>query len=191
MFRIIALLLFLTGVVISFYFRSRSETEGEPVSIKEEGLFVRISLRAAGLAMWFSVITWLINPKWMEWSWIQLPSLLRWIGVAIGLICLPLTYWLFSSIGTNITQTIETRKEHTLITTGPYRFVRHPLYTVGIAMFFAFALIAANWFIGLSSALVLLMLVIRLPQEEAKLIERFGDDYRQYIERTGKLLPRL
>lgn len=191
MFRIIGLLLFLTGVAISFYFRRKSEIEGEPVTLKEEGPFVMIALRVAGLAMWLSVIIWLINPGWMEWSRIQLPTPLRWFGVAVGIICLPLTYWLFSSIGTNITQTVETRTDHELVTTGPYRYIRHPLYIVGMAMFFAFAFMAANWFIALTTALVFLMLVVRLPKEEAKLIERFGDDYRQYMKRTGKLLPRL
>jgi protein-S-isoprenylcysteine O-methyltransferase Ste14 len=191
MFRVLGAILLLIGAGISFYFRRKSETEGEPVSLEAEGPFVMITLRAAGLAMWLSVILWLINPRWMSWSQVDLPLACRWTGVAIGATCLPLTYWLFSSIGTNITQTVETRREHELITDGPYRYVRHPLYTVGVAMFFSFALMAANWFIGVATALVLIMLVIRLPKEEQKLIERFGDEYRQYMSRTGRLLPRL
>jgi protein-S-isoprenylcysteine O-methyltransferase Ste14 len=47
------------------------------------------------------------------------------------------------------------------------------------------------WFMGLASLVVLVMLLIRLPKEEEKLIERFGDEYRSYMKRTGRLLPRL
>ncbi len=191
MFRIFGAFIFLLGFGISFYFRRKAETAGEPVSFEEEGSSVKITLRVAGLAMWLSVILWLINPRWMQWSQLDWSSAIRWLGVAFGFICLPLTYWLFSSIGTNITQTIETRENHELVTSGPYRYIRHPLYTVGMAMFFAFALMASNWFIALATSVVLTMLLIRLPKEESKLIERFGDNYRQYMQRTGKLLPRL
>lgn len=191
MFRTIGALLFLAGVSISFYFRRKSETHGEKVSFEAEGPVVMIALRLAGLTMWLSVIIWLINPRWMAWAQLDTPSVLRWFGVVLGVVCLPLTYWLFSSIGTNITQTVATRADHQLVTSGPYRYVRHPLYTVGMAMFFAFALLASNWFIALSTAVVLVMLLIRLPKEEQKLVDRFGEQYRQYMQRTGKLLPRL
>ena len=191
MFRIIGALLFLAGVSISFYFRRKSETQGDKVAFEAEGTFVMIALRLAGMAMWFSVLIWLINPRWMAWAQLDIPSGFRWFGVALGFLCLPLTYWLFSSIGTNITQTVETRADHQLVTSGPYRYVRHPLYTVGMAMFFAFALMASNWFIALATALVLVMLLIRLPKEEQKLIDRFGEQYRQYMQQTGKLFPRL
>jgi len=53
------------------------------------------------------------------------------------------------------------------------------------------SVVAANWFIGLASFVVLVMLLIRLPKEEEKLIERFGDEYRAYMRRTRRLLPRL
>lgn len=52
-------------------------------------------------------------------------------------------------------------------------------------------ILAANWLIGLGSLLVLTLLAIRTPKEEQMLIERFGDDYRRYIETTGKFVPRL
>lgn len=83
---------------------------------------------------------------------------------------------------------METREEHELVTGGPYRWVRHPLYAVGSSFFVSLSLVAANWFMGLSSLSVLL---VRLPKEEEKLIERFGDEYRQYMKRTGRLLPGL
>jgi protein-S-isoprenylcysteine O-methyltransferase Ste14 len=69
--------------------------------------------------------------------------------------------------------------------------VRHPLYTVGTSFFMSLGIVAAHWFKELASLMVLVMLLIRLPKEEEKPIERFGDEYRGYIERTGRLLPRI
>ena len=95
------------------------------------------------------------------------------------------------TLGKNITSTVETREEHELVTSGPYRWVRHPLYTVGTSFFVSLSIVAANWFMGLASLMGLVMLLIRLPKEEEKLIERFGDEYRSYMKRTGRLLPRI
>lgn len=58
-------------------------------------------------------------------------------------------------------------------------------------MFVSLSLLAANWFMGLATLVVLMMLLIRLPKEEEKRIGRFGDGSRAYIERTGRLLPRI
>ncbi len=191
MFRIIASIIFVVGLLISGYHRHKAETSGERVSWKEENPVVMVLLRISGLALWLSVILYMINPRWMRWAQLEIPQTLRWVGVGIGTVSLPLLYWLFSSIGTNITQTVATKQEHELITHGPYRWVRHPLYSVGTLMFMAFALMAANWFIGVASLMVLVMLMIRLPKEEEKLIERFGDEYRAYMKRTGRFIPRL
>jgi protein-S-isoprenylcysteine O-methyltransferase Ste14 len=191
MFRIIALIIFVVGLLISGYHRRKAETSGERVSWKEENPVVMVLLRISGLALWLSVILYMISPRWMRWAQLEIPQTLRWVGVGLGTVSLPLLYWLFSSIGTNITQTVATKKEHELITHGPYRWVRHPLHSVGTLLFIAFALMAANWFIGLASLVVFVMLMIRLPKEEEKLIERFGDEYRAYMKRTGRFLPRL
>jgi protein-S-isoprenylcysteine O-methyltransferase Ste14 len=102
-----------------------------------------------------------------------------------------LAYWVFQTLGKNITPTVETREKHELVTGGPYRWVRHPLYTDGSSFFVSLSLVAASWFMGLASVVVLAMLLTRLPKEEEKLIERFGDEYRAYMRRTGRLLPRI
>ena len=62
---------------------------------------------------------------------------------------------------------------------------------MGSTFWVSLSLLAAKWFIGLASVAVLVMLLVRLPTEEARLIERFGDEYRAHTERTGRLLPRL
>jgi len=159
--------------------------------LQGEGLTTAVALRSSGLVLMLSVVAYLVNPRWMRWSRLDLPAPLRWSGAGLGAVSLALTLWIFRTIGKNITSTVETREEHELVTGGPYRWVRHPLYTVGTSFFVLLGIVAANWFMGLASLSVLVMLLIRLPKEEEKLIERFGDEYRAYIERTGRLLPRI
>lgn len=159
--------------------------------MQEEGLPTAVALRSSGLVLMLSVVAYLINPRWIAWSSLELPRLLRWSGAGLGALSLALALWIFRTIGKNITSTVETREEHELVTGGPYRWVRYPLYTVGTSFFVSLSLLAANWFMGLASLVVLVMLSIRLPKEEEKLIERFGDEYRSHMKRTGRLLPRI
>ena len=84
-----------------------------------------------------------------------------------------------------------TRKQHTLVTTGPYRWMRHPLYTSAALLGLANSLAAANWFFFVTGCAVFLLLAIRTRKEEENLIARFGDDYRNYMQRTGRFVPWL
>jgi protein-S-isoprenylcysteine O-methyltransferase Ste14 len=191
-FRILAAVILFTSIGISSYFRRKADKDtGEKISRKVDGSVLMIVIKVGGLVLWFSPLVYLINPHWMAWSKIGLPEWVRWIGVGIGVLCVALIYWLFSSIGSGITPTSATRKEHKLVTSGPYRWVRHPLYTVGSSMFIAFGMMADNWFIAVLGALTFMLMAIRTPKEEANLIEKFGDEYRAYMKRTGRFLPRL
>jgi protein-S-isoprenylcysteine O-methyltransferase Ste14 len=190
-FRTVAATLFVSALSISAYHRRKADQVSDKVSWKEEGVLAIAALRVSGLGLWLSVLAYLLNPRWMHWSRLPVPTWMRWLGAGMSAMMLPLFYWLFSSIGKNITPTVATRKEHRLITHGPYRWVRHPLYAVGSLFSLGLSLLAANWFMGLTSLSTLLLLMVRLPKEEAKLLERFGDVYRAYMQRTGRLLPRL
>ncbi len=190
-FRIVAALLFGLSAGISVYHRRKADQTTAPVSLEAEGLPMIIALRGSGLTLWLSVLTYLIAPRWMRWAQLPLPAWLRWAGGGMGTALLPLEYWMFRSIGAGITPTVATRTDHRLVTHGPYQWVRHPLYAIGTGVFLAQSLISANWFIAVLSVLTLRLLLLRLPKEEAQLIERFGDEYQQYMQRTGRLLPRL
>jgi protein-S-isoprenylcysteine O-methyltransferase Ste14 len=191
-FRIFATIIFITSIFISGYSRRKADkVTGEKISWKDEGIVMILLLRVGGLFLWFSIIGYLIYPPILAWSKIGLPEQVRWIGVGIGLICVCLVYWLFSSIGSNISPTVGTRKEHKLITHGIYRWVRHPLYSVGTLLFISFATMADSWFIAVMAILAFILLAIRLQKEEAHLIEKFGDKYREYMKRTGRFLPKL
>lgn len=191
-FRILAGLILFTGIGISSYYRRKADRDsGETVSRKMDGSLTMNVIKIGGLILWLSPLAYLINPAWMSWSKIGLPDWVRWLGVGIGLLCVLGMYWLFSSIGSGITPTSATRREHKLVTNGIYRWVRHPLYTVGSSFIVALGLMADNWFIILMALLAFTAMAVRTPKEEANLIEKFGDAYRDYMKTTGAFLPKI
>jgi protein-S-isoprenylcysteine O-methyltransferase Ste14 len=191
-FRFLAALILFTGMGISSFFRRKADkVTSEEISRKVDGTAMMTIIKLGGLVLWLSPFVYLINPQWMAWSKIGLPEWIRWTGVVIGILCSISIYWLFSSIGSGITPTSVTRKEHKLVTSGPYRWVRHPLYTVGATMFISFGVMADNWFIAVLGILAFIAMAVRTPKEEANLIEKFGDEYRQYMERTGRFFPKI
>ena len=150
-----------------------------------------VGLRVAALFAYGGVIAYLIDPEYMAWSSVRMPAGIRWIGVAICAVAGVLWIWTFQRLGLNLTDTVVTRRAHTLVTGGPYRWVRHPFYGC-VALFTAgAALTAANWFVAVSCALVMSMLVVRTRTEEAHLLARFGPAYDAYRARTGRFLPRV
>lgn len=100
-------------------------------------------------------------------------------------------YWTLSSLGKNLTDTVVTRAEATLITDGPYRWVRHPFYVTTALLMASVTVLAANWLIGAGSVLVLGLLAVRTPKEERMLIEKFGQQYQDYMKNTGRFIPRF
>ena len=100
-------------------------------------------------------------------------------------------YWTLNSLGKNLTDTVVIRAEATLVTQGPYRWVRHPFYVTTALLMASVTVLAANLLIGAGSLLVLGLLAVRTPKEERMLIERFGQQYRDYMAKTGRFFPRF
>ena len=182
----------IAGLLIVFpillYHRIKAVSR-EPLDRRQEGVFILATLRPVGLVMAVSLITYLVNPARMAWSAIALPAWVRWSGLGMIAVAGALLFWTLHSLGPNLTDTVVTRKAATLVVKGPYRWVRHPFYdSVGLLLL-AISLVAANWFLMLTGAIVLTLLVIRTPREEDRLVARFGDSYRQYMARTNRFLP--
>ena len=130
------------------------------------------------------------NPSWVAWAQFTVPDPARWIAAGVAVALIPVMVWVFASIGKNISASHDTRHGHVLVTHGPYRWVRHPLYSVGFLFAVALTVITALWWLA-GMILPLFVLLVRTTKEEAKLIETFGDEYRDYMKRTGRFLPRL
>lgn len=195
-YQLTAILLLVSGVSISIYYRHKAQLAGkqagDQISARSEEKPVFLMLRSVfGVALWLGSMLYLMKPAWMVWAQIPLPPAVRWSGAIIGFTGVPLIYWVFSSLGRNVTHTTAVRKEHSLVTYGPYRYVRHPLYSVGMINFLGFSLLSANWFIFACAVIAFAAIMARTPLEEQRLLERFGDEYRSYMQKTGRYLPRL
>ena len=190
-FRIILILGSLVFFPVAAYYRIRSQSTREPLDRWQEGPFILFTLRPAGVVYMVGLIAYMIEPSWMAWSSMPLPQWLRWAGVCVGAIAGSLLVWTLRNLGKNLTDTVVTRREHTLVTRGPYRWVRHPFYDAVALSVVANSLAAANWFLLLTGGLLFMLMVVRTPTEEEKLRSRFGDPYRAYIERTGRFLPKI
>ena len=75
--------------------------------------------------LYLSILAYMIDPNWMAWSAIGVPAWLRWLAAFVGVAMVPIIYWVVSTIGKNISETFLTKDHHSLVTHGPYRWVRY------------------------------------------------------------------
>ena len=173
------------------YYRLRSQATRERLDRRQEGWFILLSLRPVGMAGMLSLFAFMIDPGWMVWSSMRLPAWLRWCGAGLWVPGGLLLVWTLRTLGTNLTDTVVTRRDHKLVTRGPYLWIRHPFYVSAALLFLASSLLAANWFVIACGVLTFTLLTIRVEREEERLLWRFGEAYRDYRERTGRFVPRV
>lgn len=174
---------------IVLYHRLKAHSSREPLDRRQEGWFILATLRPTGLAFLVGLILYLVNPARMAWASVPIPGALRWAGLGAIVAAGGLLFWTLRSLGPNLTDTVVTRKAHTLVMKGPYRWVRHPFYDSVALLLLAISLAAGNWYLLVTGSLVLTLLVLRTPREEERLVARFGDDYRAYMARTNRFVP--
>src|SRR3989344_1750910 len=179
----------LVGAVIILpivaYYRMRSNATKEKLDRRQEGVLLAIGIRLCGLLGAIGVIAFLINPANMSWASVAVPLWLRWVGVGIAMFGGCLWVYTFRHLGKNLTDAVVTRIKHSLVTSGPYRWVRHPFYVSFALLAIANALATANWFIAITMGTAFALLVIRTDREEARLIDRFGNAYQDYMRRVN------
>jgi len=188
-FRVLTAVIVGTALGISMFYRRRADREAGALRKRGSGAIL-VVLRVVGLLAILPVVAYVVDPRWVAWARWPVPEALRWASSVVGLALVPVLVWIFRSIGVNISPSHETREGHRLVTHGPYRFVRHPLYTTGTVLSVALALLAALWWPLAWLLPTLALLAWRTPREEARLLEAFGDEYREYMRRTGRYLPR-
>lgn len=176
-------------VLIGLPYRLRSQATGEQLDRTQEGIPMMVTLRLAGLVLWLSVFTFMVDPARMAWAALPLPQSLRWAGAILGAVAALAELWTLRSLGPNLTDTVVTRQAHTLVVRGPYRWVRHPFYDCMALFVLSVALMMANWFVVAAGIATFALLAVRSNTEEQKLLERFGQPYRAYRAATGKFLP--
>ena len=191
-FRILLPLLVIAFVLHrGYYVKYHSKPEDETVKQREEGLLSKIA-GLLGMAGFISMLAYVINPGWLSFANLPFPTWLRWTGAGIAFIGFALLQWAQTTLANSWSDTPRMMKEQTLITDGPYRTIRHPIYTAFILILGSTLFISSNWLIGVCWAgMVVLEVFSRISFEESLMIEFFGDQYREYMKKTGRLLPKV
>lgn len=174
-----------------YYTKKAARPENDTLKKREEG-FVTKMAEILSLIGFVAMIAYVINPGWLAWASLPFPLWLRWLGVGIALTGFALLQWAQVTLGRSWSDTPRMMKEQALITSGPYQFVRHPIYTAFILILGSTLFISSNWLIGLTWAgMTVLDIASRIGFEESLMLEFFGDQYREYMKKTGRLLPKL
>jgi len=192
MLRLWALVVLFGSLTISGYYRARARKLSGTIERRREGGLALAARAAGGLGAFGSILAHVLVPGLMGWALFRAPDWVAWTGAGVGLFVIPGTYWVFSSIGRNVSETVLTKTHHDLVQHGPYRWIRHPLYTVGSLLLLALGLTLRSWLVLLFAlvAFVVFRFVV-VPIEEGQLEAKFGESYRSYKRRTGAMLPRI
>jgi protein-S-isoprenylcysteine O-methyltransferase Ste14 len=143
------------------------------------------------IVTYVGIFAYLLNPKSMSWSQIQLAGGIRYIGIGLAALGLCGLCWAFRHLGHNLLSAASTEAIPTLITTGPYHWVRHPMYSAWAVMQLGYGLLTASWAVTIMAAAAFAVVVKRTRAEESSLAVTFGEAYTAYATRTGRFLPRL
>ncbi len=114
----------------------------------------------------------------------------QYVGLGLAVFGVIFREWAVFSLGQFFTVQVTIRSEHRLVTRGPYRWLRHPSYTGSLLTIFGFALALGTWVgAGLALGLSLAGFLYRVRVEEQALLAALGDDYREYMQHTWRLVP--
>ncbi len=196
LFRILFWILILGVLLMRVYFTLKVRLAGERVmpdraAVKREGK-IQFAVRVFSFFTLFGLlIAYAVFPGSLSAFSFRIPDALRWSGFFIGLAGIGLWIWAQIALGTEWSPQLQLREKHRLITTGPYTRMRHPLYSGMILWAGGLALTSANWIFVAIALLVGSVFLIRVPREEQMMVDEFGEEYREYIKRTGRVFPKI
>ena len=188
--RLFFAVLFMLFVLIRVRWHSAwADTERRQIYNRRETITASIF----SLCLLFAHVGWLSGafPETVELTQ-NIETMVQGIGLVLMAIGVRLLHRVHAVLGENFSPKLELRESHTLVMSGPYSLVRHPMYTSGFSFLIGAGLLSTNIWVLLPPLLSFTMLVVlRLKDEEHMLAERFGEQWKAYQKRTGMLLPRM
>ena len=188
--RIAFIAIFTSLSIARVIYKRRAKALKEGIFPRSEGHLLNLVRVVFGAPLFLFVFFFILFPQALPYAYIDLPDTFRFIGTAGGIWAVFIIAISYKALGKNYSSTVTIKKDHDLVTTGPYRIVRHPMYMGYLILFVSAFLLSENWVIGLSGSLIILSLMTcRLRKEENELIKRFGIRYIKYMRETGKFIP--
>ena len=185
----LALLLTIIAVRKAHEFRSGQRLILSGTPFLEAALMVLWGVAASVVPVLYMFSTWLDFADLP----LEVPPVLGAFGIALFSIAIWLLHRSHSDLGKHWSPSVEPEEKlQSLVVNGVYQRIRHPMYAAHILWGVAQALTFPNLIAGpMALVLILLVLALRIPREERAMIDKFGDSYRHYMSRTGRLLPKL
>jgi len=165
-------------------FRVKPTKSTEPVATR---LFT-LSMMVLAFMLMFS--RWAPFP-WLRWRVTAPNPGITWAGVVLTYIGAAIAIWARTVLGSNWSARVTVKEGHELTRTGPYAYVRHPIYTGLLFSMLGTALVIGEWRGFAAVVLITLAHALKAKREEEAMIGEFGEQYQQYRSTTGFLLPRL
>jgi protein-S-isoprenylcysteine O-methyltransferase Ste14 len=170
--------------------RTRKERWVDQVMYESRGMVIfRIIVVYAMIVF---IVIWSLLPFLLPmWTQLTIHSWIRWAGLVICIILTLALIWVGQHLGRQVSGTLEIKDEHSVVTSGPYKYIRHPMYLVYLVFNLGLLLISVNMVLLVIIILGMVLMIVRIPIEEMMLVEQFGEAYRDYMQRTGRLFPKL
>ena len=179
-------------LVISIIRKWHEHRADQPVSLKDTPVLEATLMLLWGLAAGVAPFIYIFS-RWFDFADypFTLPFFVRVIGILLFMLAIWLLHRSHVDLGKSWSSRVEPDSDR-LVTDGIYTHIRHPMYLAHVVWGISQALLFPNFLAGISSLLLIaLLLYLRIPREEQAMIQQFGDRYQQYRERTGYIFPRL
>ena len=137
------------------------------------------------------VIIYLINPLWLSLTFLVVPEVLRWFGLFLTVLSIPIVAWVHQTLGRAYSYALETKSEQSLITSGPFSRMRHPLYSAHTLFNLGTIFLTLNIPLCILAIIGIPLTYVRMRDEERMMVEQFGEEYEDYMGRTGRIFPKL
>jgi protein-S-isoprenylcysteine O-methyltransferase Ste14 len=170
-------------IIIRYPYRQGMKRDNQD---RQEQLLLLLLTIGGGLLPFAYIFT-----NWLAFADYDAPL---WL-VILGIIVMAVALWLFwrahADLGSNWSSSLDIHESHELITRGVYQYVRHPMYSASWLIYLAQALLLSNWLAGFGGIVAFALLYfLRVPKEEQMMLQEFGEQYQQYVFKTGRIIPK-
>jgi len=184
-----------TGIRRYYTYKIEKNSQRLPVRkrvvemIRAEGRIFAIIYFASSVYVIILLPLYLLSPSSLVLFQMPFPNWLRWFGIGFGFLSIPFLLWVHYVLDEEWSITLKLQTGHRLVTSGPYRRIRHPMYTALIMYELSWVLVSASLLFLVYYVITVILMIVRIPKEERMMLENFGEEYRSYMKRTGRLLP--
>ncbi len=192
-FEVIFVIGFVVGCVIRAVYTAvytRGCKQNTVTDVGETGL-EKLLMGLAAIGLLVLPLLYVLTPR-LDFADYHLPTWAGCPGAPVFAVALWLLWRSHADLGRNWSARVEIREGQSLVTDGVFRHIRHPMYAAHWLWAMAQALLLQNWIAGPALLATFLPLyLVRVPREEQMMLEQFGEEYRSYMSRTGRIMPRL